>query len=663
MRSVASSQHGAITVVTAGVVLVSLFFLALVIVVGQWFVHDRHLQTQVDAAALAGATEFGIPCAEGPDGTVARVREQVEDYYGRRFNAQVDPGNADVSDVVLDEAAICGPTPMVDVKGTDTVNGLMDIAGDVTVSAQARVEFLTAEEIMGNTPIAVTNSTPQKAWAVFVDEDKNGEVLASTPLNQVPGSAQQTWANANTVSVPLFGRRRVGVRIVLSGKNSTTIPSCTELLVTCYDATNTARGLSFIHVYSGNSAAAKATPQVRSASLEKGTCLDPYFSSPTATCTVGLRAAVDFGPTDPTGATFGARLQAVVAGKKYPLAYASGIWRTGSVIPVAPGAGALPIELQWAETVGLKSGTGSPACTNGGTGGNADPFDPNKNPCTGTFGTVQRTYAAPPANGGSGPISAMSVNGPVPGGDAHDLQCDNSDCAYPLTVSVSLDSGGTLQPAKSINDPPYLLVNPDNNQNQALDCDPAISNLKDELAKGCGPFYKKNTGTACPNRTTLWSVAQPPAWTCVAISTGVQPNQIAEGLNQRILGSDKPTVCTNPNRFRVDLGTGFVGDPRRVQLVVTPYGSFSGSGQDATVPVTDLATFYITGWKGSGGGFSNPCQTAYLSDDPLRDDTRPGSGWVLGYFLKVASDPDTTVPGSSACNPLSLTTCVGVLTR
>ncbi len=32
---------------------------AIVIDIGNWYVHKRHLQTQVDAAALAGATKFG----------------------------------------------------------------------------------------------------------------------------------------------------------------------------------------------------------------------------------------------------------------------------------------------------------------------------------------------------------------------------------------------------------------------------------------------------------------------------------------------------------------------------------------------------------------------------------------------------------------------------
>ena len=35
-----------------------LFMGMLVVDVGNWFIHRRHLQTQVDAAALAAATDF-----------------------------------------------------------------------------------------------------------------------------------------------------------------------------------------------------------------------------------------------------------------------------------------------------------------------------------------------------------------------------------------------------------------------------------------------------------------------------------------------------------------------------------------------------------------------------------------------------------------------------
>ena len=39
-------------------------------------------------------------------------------------------------------------------------------------------------------------------------------------------------------------------------------------------------------------------------------------------------------------------------------------------------------------------------------------------------------------------------------------------------------------------------------QNQALDCDPAIANLQDEIATGCAPEYERNQGTACPSTRT-----------------------------------------------------------------------------------------------------------------------------------------------------------------
>lgn len=664
------SDHGAVTIVTAGVLVLATFFLAFVIVFAQWMVHKRHLQTQADAAALAGALEFGIPCT---DDTTTRIRSKVEEFGGP-LNPQVE-NSQDKVKVLLnspnyhgqsatDDTPVGSPcdTNTIDVKATETgLTSLMGVVGiNPTVNAHARVEFFTASEINGNTPIAVTNSTPRKAWAVFIDEDDGGQVLASTLLDPQTGTSDPTWTNNVAQDVTADARGRIGVRIVLSGKDSTSVPSCTELLVTCYDASDSTRGLALLHIANSISTATKASPQIREASLS-GSCADPYFSDPVATCLLGLRARVDFNTATPTAPSFGARLQAVVAGDTYELVLQSdGSWTTATEIPVDPETGALPVELKWAETAGQVSGTDTRSCTTGGNGKNADPFDPGKNPCTGSFGVVQRTFAANAA--GSGPISAMSISSPT-GGDAHDLRCAASSCTFPLQVTISLNTGGALRPARTATEPPYLLVNPDNNQTQALDCDPAVSTLKDEMAAGCGPFYKRNTGTACPNRPTLWNTAQPPAWTCVAISTGVQPNQVAAGLNQRILGSEKPSVCSNPNRFRTNFGSQYLGDPRRVQLVVTPYGSFSGSGSDTTVPVSDLATFYVTGWSGSGGGFDNPCQTAYPASSPLRDDTRPGSGWVLGHFIKVASDPETTVPGSSPCDSGSLTTCVGVLTR
>ena len=93
----------------------------------------------------------------------------------------------------------------------------------------------------------------------------------------------------------------------------------------------------------------------------------------------------------------------------------------------------------------------------------------------------------------------------------------------------------------------------------------------------------------------------------MALSTGTKNNQIAAGLNQRILGDDKANKCTHPNRYRADFGHFDPADPRIVQLAISPYGSFSNTGNDTTVPITNFGTFYITGWKEIGLSQADRC--------------------------------------------------------
>ena len=151
--------------------------------------------------------------------------------------------------------------------------------------------------------------------------------------------------------------------------------------------------------------------------------------------------------------------------------------------------------------------------------------------------------------------------------------------------------------------------------------------------------------------SALWGTAQP--WQCVALQTGSATNQVPAGMNQRIFGTDKPVSCTQPNHWS-SFPNFDPADPRIVQLFLTPFGSFSGSGS-GTVPVTGFATFYVTGWNGSGGGFTNPCQGAG-GDDPAPD------GYIVGHFIKYI---DTLNPGggSTPCDPNLLGSCTAVLSR
>lgn len=672
-REALRGERGAMVITAALWIPVLLAFSAFVIVAAQWFVHKRHLQTQADAAALAGATEFAYPC---DDSTAARISAQVDDYGGPK-NPQVENGT---TFALLNSPSYYGQTGndgtpagspcdtgMIDVKMTEPqVTSLMGIGIDPTVNAHARVEVFTAAEVTNAAPIAVTDSTPRRARAMFVDE-ATGEVIASAPLDPdgTDAAGNLRYDNlATPVPVTVGSRRAIGVRIALSGQSSTT---CGDPLVACYD------GLSYVQGWRGDGSGAQpGKPIVRSVNLTSASCPDPYFSKLTGACNVGVRAVVDFGTgtSDPTTAGPKAALQAVVGGTPYKLSYASGAWTSGEVIPVAPGAGPVPVELRWAEAGGTLQPGGTCAAKNGNA------FD-KSNPCQGSFGTVQRSYSAfsgAPVSGaiqpGSGPIQTLQVWGGGAAGANTLRRCDatSPSCTYDLAVAITLAAGGAVRPATSPDEPPYLLVNPDANQTQKLDCDPANPNFTSEVAVGCGPRYAINTGTACPNRTTLWASAQP--WTCVAIDTGNATGQVGDGLNQRILGSDKPSTCANPskpgfgpNLFRKNFTTPYTGDPRLVQLLITPYGSFAGTGQDSTVPVTDAGMFYITGWSGSKG-FANPCETNDIPSDPLlRDETRSGTGWVVGHFIKKVDLEANTVPSSNRCDFSTVTTCVAVLTQ
>ncbi len=65
--------------------LLSLVFLGSVAVdVGNWFVHKRHLQTQVDAAALAGGGLLGLCFAQPADAYlgVGGIKQEAIRYSG-----------------------------------------------------------------------------------------------------------------------------------------------------------------------------------------------------------------------------------------------------------------------------------------------------------------------------------------------------------------------------------------------------------------------------------------------------------------------------------------------------------------------------------------------------------------------------------------------------
>jgi hypothetical protein len=88
-------------------------------------------------------------------------------------------------------------------------------------------------------------------------------------------------------------------------------------------------------------------------------------------------------------------------------------------------------------------------------------------------------------------------------------------------------------------------------------------------------------------------------------------------------------------------------------VFLTQFGSFAGNG-NGTEPVTGFASFYVTGWSGSGNGFANPC--VGQGDDPT-----PGSGYVMGHFITYL--PSIDAGGSTPCDWGALGVCVAVMTE
>jgi Putative Flp pilus-assembly TadE/G-like len=645
----AKDQRGGVLVMVVIFLPVLVLFVGFVVDVANWFEHKRHLQLQADAAALAAAQDYKFPCSDAP------ILATAADYSGGKYNAQIG-GTADDSVHMLinsatyfnqsspvdDSVDTGGPCEagMIDVKMTETdLPWFFKVANVPFIDAHARVEILQADTLAGSLPVGVPDVNPESVRAIFIDES-TGAVLGSRPLTEQPETSGglTIWDNTAAPLPVTVDVENIGVRIALGGGSSTT---CGDPLVECYDPAPD-RGVLYARGWSGAGSGLQPNPPLaRSVTLFNGTCTDPYFVKSTSTCTIGVRAKVDFGVAVPS--TIGASLTAVVDGTNYPLSFdaSSGNWETAANIGVPPAAGRLPVELKWEETIGqVTIGNKTETCKVG-----------NGNKCTGTFGTVQRAFSATPDL--SGPIGLAQIweGGSFWANSFERCSSVQPSCTHDLVVKVGLE--GNLEVDASANDPPVSLRLIGGSRNQTIDCDPDLSTLKEELAHGCEPSYTKYDGETCPDTASaLWATDEP--WPCAAIQTGTAVNQIAEGLNQRVLGSDKPSSCTAPNNWNLfpDLPAG---DPRVIQVFITPYGSFNGSGS-GTVPVTGFASFYLTGWKSQGEGFDNPCEDE--GDDPV-----PDSGYIVGHFIKYVQTLNTGGGGSQPCDPGALGTCIAVLTR
>jgi len=618
-----------------------LLLLVLVVEIGNWYVHKRHLQVQADAAALAAGQHFG-ECLTAPAGAEGNMETTATAYGGGTYNPQVGgaAGNGALAlwfqrntyppgvlgpDDTAKGADACS-SGMFDVKATESgIPHFFVISPLATVHAHARVELRMLTEMKGLLPVAVPDVRFNYAFATFIDES------TGLPPSGCPGpcteqlsksgtsGGQQLWTAQSPISVPIAGAH-IGVRLRLVG-GSDPNAGCATLFTECYDELSSG-GIVHIRGWSTGSGV-----HAENVWLLPGSCApDAYFAK--SDCSAGVQAEIDLGnhPVSGTGITTNVWASVDGAGK-YQLSPGNGTsglitWTALSGLPVTgPGGHQVSLSWDWQQTSGTWN---SSSCTT-----------KNNNPCkaNGTLGFVQRPYEASPD--GSGPVQRVQVF--ESGGSSSGANSFTQGSTH--TLGVSIATTGTLLTQSQATDP-VINLRVTGSQNQSIDCDPDVPNLRDEIARGCGPTYVINQSLGCPGYNELWGMPQP--WPCVKTQTGGSVGQVEQGLKDRILGGS--SACTAPINW-----PNYSQDDRRIiPLIITPFGSFSGSGNDV-VPVIDFGAFYVVGWNG------DPCPGAVSVP----------KGYIAGHFIKyIPRNP--TGSGDTVCHlsdPTQLTPCAAVLTR
>ena len=672
-RQALLDEQGGVLVLFAFLAPVAILLVSFVLDVGNSFVHARHLQTQADAAAFAGAQEFptvfgncnaaantaiakragqygGTEQLATPFGTVAALTplynlphlEKTAALHtllnSKKFYKQSSPVDETAQEKGPCEAA------MVDVKVTETdlpwyfkvANEIFNgtpLKGVPYDNAHARVEILQETEATGMSPLAVAETAPVAARAYFVDEDNKNAILAQAPLEKVEvnGQGQDVWSNPTAPASVTINHPHIGVVIALSGNKSDT--TCGHDYVECFGRkTETAKPTleaaeSALHIagYSTAGVGTAEKPLAREVTLAGVTCPDGYFSGAEANCTFTIKAKVDWGAANKEGQKT-PTLEAEVAGTKTKLTPKAGSseWTGTATLPA--GTGSREVTLLYE----CKLETGSPCAKTTKV----------------TFKNVHRIFAANTVHSGSITAAWVGVSGGAPQDANSFAGC--STCTQKLVVTV--DVAGSLSAATGFADPLKQLKF-EGNHGVIVGCPPntageSASEFREHLEKGCPGKYKINTANpACTVNVEPFD--------CLKVNANGKKKGAISGFANRIEKlPGKTFYCANKWQNTNNGGVPELprDDSRIVEVFVMPYGSLNSEGEailpSGEVQVQDFAAFYVMGFPG------DKCNS-----DPSTQGTE-----IVGHFIKYIST-DTEGSGGQKCSTNSLGQCIIVLTR
>jgi hypothetical protein len=671
----ADEKGGVLVMVTIWLPVLVLFVM-FVLETGNWFVHERHLQAQADAAAFAGGAMFGDCFASSGGGDDAIFNEaskyagQAGSFQGASYgsalhNEQI--GNANRGSVSVlyqsktfaatspapDDTETEGPcsTPslMFDVKATEAdlplfFGNFIPGLSSATINAHARVQLRQVRIGHGALPLAVPDVTPKQVAATFIDEATGSELNGCSGPGLIGGTGcsfqlsksgtsngLNLWSGPATVSLPA-APKSIGVRIGLGAQVTSCAGSTGSTTSTCYDAGQTGRGLVQIRDYeTGGSAVQPNKPKLLGVWPTSACSGSPFFSDTfgQGSCAVGVQATVDFGTgaTNPTNAKAAggvrAQLTATINGQTVdlsPVTHDAGtnswLWSTTAfpaTVPIAAAGGTSVYPIE-IEWEEQEGTVGGDICKTSG------------NKCKDTFGTVQRFMSA--TDDDDGPVKLVQLEEPASGIAPYSLQ----QGAHDLTLTVGLKGDLT------VSNPPELtaLRLTGGSRTSGVNCDGTGNNdFTNAIVNGCKTPYQVNDSRVCPDPAPPNGPAD-----CVPLKTGNLGTTVAKALDDRFAGcpiNHWPSYQT--------------GDPRIVQLMVTDFSALGGSGS-GEVPVVNFASFYVIGWSGS----KCPGNDAWPYPYP-----EPNGGNIWGYFIKHVNTQDTG--GTEVCDPNSVAPCVPVMTR
>jgi hypothetical protein len=313
---------------------------SVVMSVGNWYVHKRHLQTQVDSSVLAAAPKFS-GCFQDPTGSNTAIINTAIPYSGDTArataigsgfvtNRQVQTQNN--SHVLYNSTRYWQASDGTDptAGGTDATmsyGGLDNSLGAPCASSfldgketdnrapnlfpwlqffpspktHARVEIRRVRGEAGYLPLAVPEIDPSYVYAIFVDYAQDGtqvpikvqnmtkdQTSARCPVGvglQFPYSCWATTVGQEAVQIHKNNSYSDGTGVIVLVAKTDTPPSmsgsvnsiCAQTLVVCYDGTGAGSGLNFIHSFQGSNGS-PGTPILKDVNVGAASC--PPGASP-----------------------------------------------------------------------------------------------------------------------------------------------------------------------------------------------------------------------------------------------------------------------------------------------------------------------------------------------------------------------------------------------